>query len=59
MIRSDVEQDIYAAEIVVGDIVILKAGDRVPADLRVIVSNDLLLEESSMTGETKPQVMFE
>ena len=53
------EQDIYAAEIVVGDIVILKAGDRVPADLRVIVSNDLLLEESSMTGETKPQVMFE
>jgi Ca2+-transporting ATPase len=55
VIRSDVEQDVYAAEIVSGDIVILKAGDRVPADIRVSSSNDLLLEESSMTGETKPQ----
>ena len=55
IVRSGVEQDVFAAEIVTGDIVILKAGDRVPADLRLVESNDLLLEESSMTGETRPQ----
>ena len=58
VIRSDIEQDVYASELVSGDIVILKAGDRVPADIRIVSSNDLLLEESSMTGETKPQVSY-
>ena len=33
----------------------MTAGDRVPADVRLSQAHDLLLEESSMTGESKPQ----
>jgi len=55
LIRNHVERDVYASELVVGDVVILVAGDRVPADVRLSGCNDLLLEESSMTGESKPQ----
>ena len=43
-------------ELVIGDLILLKPGDRIPADVRIVESNDLLLEESSMTGENKPQV---
>lgn len=43
-----------AAELVVGDVVILKAGDRVPADLRILQSSGLMIESSSLTGESAP-----
>eukprot|EP01137_Pigoraptor_chileana_P017147 Opistho-2@449 len=46
---------IPAEEIVVGDIVLLVAGDKVPADLRVITGQELKVDNSSLTGECEPQ----
>ncbi|WP_245185386.1 HAD-IC family P-type ATPase [Falsiroseomonas frigidaquae] len=43
-----------AAEIVPGDIVLLEAGDRVPADLRLLRARNLRIEEAALTGESVP-----
>lgn len=43
-----------AAEIVPGDIVLLEAGDRVPADLRLLRARSLRIEEAALTGESVP-----
>jgi len=47
-------EEIEAIKVVPGDIVILEAGNYVPADCRLISSNDLKIQESSLTGETVP-----
>ncbi|RLG05365.1 MAG: hypothetical protein DRN68_08795, partial [Thaumarchaeota archaeon] len=52
VIRSGTEKRVSAREIVPGDILILTAGDRVPADARVFESHELKLDESSLTGES-------
>ncbi|MHB1651122.1 MAG: calcium-transporting P-type ATPase, PMR1-type [Desulfitobacteriaceae bacterium] len=54
VLREGVEQRIPAADIVPGDIVILEAGDRIPADLRWIQAVNLDVEESALTGESHP-----
>ena len=45
---------ILAREVVVGDVVVLEAGDYVPADLRIVESVNLKAEESALTGESVP-----
>lgn len=55
-IREGKSQMIYARDLVPGDLCILDIGDRVPADLRLIETNQLSVDESSFTGETKPSV---
>jgi len=52
-------RSVPAEELVLGDIVFIKAGDRVPADLRIFNSSSLELEESPLTGETVPVPKFE
>lgn len=46
--------NIPSAELVVGDILILEAGDAVPADARIIESASLQVEEAALTGESVP-----
>ncbi len=50
--RDGQRQDIDAADLVVGDVVFLEAGDNVPADLRIVSADNLRIEESALTGET-------
>lgn len=54
-VKRDSElHEIPSLNIVPGDIVLLEAGDMVPADLRLIESHALRIEEASLTGESQP-----
>ena len=44
-----------AEELVVGDLVEVKFGDRVPADIRILKSQGFKVDNSSLTGESEPQ----
>lgn len=46
--------NILASTLVPGDLVVLRTGDKVPADIRIIESVNLNINESSLTGETTP-----
>jgi Ca2+-transporting ATPase len=50
--RNGERQKIIDEEVVAGDIVFLKDGDKVPADSRILEANNLKMDESSLTGET-------
>lgn len=54
VLRDGKEQIISAQEVVPGDIIILEAGDFVPADARLLTSVNLKSEESALTGESLP-----
>ena len=54
VIRNGKTQTINAVELVPGDIVFLKSGDKVPADIRLVQSKDFRVEESPLTGESSP-----
>jgi Ca2+-transporting ATPase len=54
VIRDGVKKLIPAAELVPGDIVYLEAGVSVPADMRLLMTENLKIEESALTGETLP-----
>ncbi|MDR2941616.1 MAG: magnesium-translocating P-type ATPase, partial [Treponema sp.] len=47
-------KEIPIAEVVVGDIVHLSAGDMIPADMRIIRAKDLFISQSALTGESAP-----
>lgn len=54
VLRDGVEIRIPAADLVPGDIVLLEAGDRIPADIRWIQAVNIEVEESALTGESHP-----
>ncbi len=54
VIRNGIEEIIPDTELVVGDILALKEGDKVGADARLIQLNSLKIDESSLTGESVP-----
>lgn len=52
VIRNGKQQKIEAEQLVPGDIVKLKSGDKIPADIRIIESKNLQVEEATLTGES-------
>uniref|UniRef100_A0A8C8HYZ6 Sodium/potassium-transporting ATPase subunit alpha n=1 Tax=Oncorhynchus tshawytscha TaxID=74940 RepID=A0A8C8HYZ6_ONCTS len=55
VIRDGQKNQINAMDLVVGDLVEIKGGDRVPADIRIIFAQGCKVDNSSLTGESEPQ----
>jgi magnesium-transporting ATPase (P-type) len=53
VIRDGVKELVRDEDLVVGDLIVLQEGQRIPADARIIESNSLELDESPLTGESK------
>jgi Ca2+-transporting ATPase len=54
IVRDGHEKEVLSKNIVPGDIIVLEPGNRVPADIRLIESKDLKINEASLTGESVP-----
>lgn len=52
--RDQKWERVLSRELVVGDVVKVTSGDRIPADIRIVQSNSLETEESALTGESLP-----
>src|SRR5690606_33616832 len=52
VMRDGQRMNVPVAELVPGDLVFLEAGDRVPADLRLVRARNLLIDEAILTGES-------
>jgi sodium/potassium-transporting ATPase subunit alpha len=53
VLRGGVESKLDATKLVVGDVVIIELGKKIPADLRIIDSQGMKVDNSSLTGETE------
>jgi sodium/potassium-transporting ATPase subunit alpha len=56
VLRDGLESNIDAARVVIGDVILLAGGDRVPADARIFEANSLKVDNSLLTGECEPQL---
>ncbi|MCC6552233.1 MAG: cation-transporting P-type ATPase [Polyangiaceae bacterium] len=54
VVRDGVEVSLPAAEVVPGDVLVLRAGDEIAADARVVEARELAADESTLTGESEP-----
>ena len=54
VLREGREEEIPSKELVPGDILLLEAGDKIPADARLVESHSLMCDEASLTGESVP-----
>lgn len=54
VIRNGSQMTIRSEDVVIGDILVLEAGDAVPADARIIESASMKIEEAALTGESVP-----
>lgn len=55
VVRNGEKKSIVARDLCLGDIVEVKGGDKIPADLRVVSSASMKVDNSSLTGESEPQ----
>ncbi|XP_067849038.1 sodium/potassium-transporting ATPase subunit alpha [Heptranchias perlo] len=55
VVRDGEKSTINAEDVVAGDLVEVKGGDRIPADLRIISAHGCKVDNSSLTGESEPQ----
>jgi sodium/potassium-transporting ATPase subunit alpha len=53
--RDSQSKRVNARELVVGDVVEVRVGDKVPADIRVVAASGMKVDNSSLTGESEPQ----
>ena len=58
VLRDGKVQIVHSEDLVVGDVVLLEAGDAVPADGRLLESASLQIEEAALTGESVPVTKF-
>ncbi len=58
VLRDGKVQIIHSEDLVVGDIILLEAGDAVPADARILENASLKIEEAALTGESVPVTKF-
>ena len=58
VMRDGVKKEIDTTELVPGDIIVLKSGDLVPADARIIQAVSFSVDEASLTGESEPSKKF-
>lgn len=54
VLRDGRQQDVDAANLVPGDVVLLASGDSLPADVRLLQARNLHVDESVLTGESVP-----
>lgn len=54
VLRAGEKRHVSAKELIPGDVVLLQSGDKVPADLRLLVCRELQTDESTLTGESVP-----
>ncbi len=54
VIRNGQKQKILTKHVVIGDIIEINTGDRIPADARIFEANNLKIDEASLTGESEP-----
>ena len=54
VLRGGEQRQVPAEELVPGDVVLLHSGDKVPADLRLLTTRELRIDESALTGESLP-----
>ncbi len=54
VIRDGKEKRIHSSEVVVGDVIIISAGNTVPADARLVETHNLQVNEAALTGESAP-----
>ena len=52
VIRGGIQKRIPTSDLVPGDLMVLEEGDKIPADARIIMENDLFVNESVITGES-------
>ncbi len=58
VLRDGKVQVIHSEDLVVGDVILLEAGDAVPADARILENASLKVEEAALTGESVPVTKF-
>ena len=55
VLRDGIKKEIPISDVVIGDIILLTVGDLLPADCKILVSKNLSIDESMLTGESFPK----